>query len=347
MIKKSRKSKNFKLWIVIVSLNLIAFSCSLAILLYSFYAYANYQTHLSNPKTNNGVNALWLRHSWVGDKKEEKEYKDLANKLKRYHITDGFFHVGPLDGDGNIPKERYLYASRLVEMMGKYYPELNTQAYIGQLIIESGGPLDIYKEDVRYKIAKTADEFLKLGFDGIHYDIESIPSGNKEFIDILDRTKALGSMDGKILSAATKKIEPSVIFELVRAIPGTDPYWEPGYFKEVMRHVDQIAVMSYDTIMPTDWAYGTFMDKLTRRMITVMQEVDSSKTVFMGIPTYEEESFYFNAEAENEISGLKGIQIGLSKSDTKDINFGVGIFAEWTTEEHEWEHYEKVWLGKV
>src|SRR4051794_10386603 len=68
------------------------------------------------------ANGLWARHQWAGLPHTEAEYAALAGTLARNRITDVFFHVGPLDGDGNIPASRYGHAAELLAAMRRLAP---------------------------------------------------------------------------------------------------------------------------------------------------------------------------------------------------------------------------------
>jgi hypothetical protein len=88
-----------------------------------------------------GTNALWLRHSWVGDEHSGAEYSGLADTLRQNQISDAYFHVGPIDGDGSIPLERYAHAPELLAALHSRAPTTHIQAYMGQLLVAVGGPV--------------------------------------------------------------------------------------------------------------------------------------------------------------------------------------------------------------
>ena len=73
--------------------------------------------------------------------------------------------------------------------------------------------------------------------------------------------------------------------------------------------------------------------------------VGPDTTLFMGVPTYEDEHFGFHPAAENMASGLRGIGIGLSfDGPPPSANFGAAIYAGWTTSEEEWAVWRRDWL---
>jgi len=102
--------------------------------------------------------------------------------------------------------------------------------------------------------------------------------------------------------------------------------------------------MMYDTAMPFDWLYGTIVAWETWRLRDI---VGPDTTLFMGVPTYEDEHFGFHPAAENMTSALRGIGIGLSfDGPPAGPKFGAAIYAGWTTDDKEWSTWRRDWLGE-
>lgn len=136
-----------------------------------------------------GLSAMWARHQWVGEAHSEQEYDELAAQLRELELTDVFFHVGPLAADGCIPPERYPEADELAAALERRVPEVRVQAWIGQVEVRGGGPLDIGDVSVRERIVGEAERFLELGFDGVHYDIEPWFPGDERYLALLTATR--------------------------------------------------------------------------------------------------------------------------------------------------------------
>jgi hypothetical protein len=300
----------------------------------------------SDGQRSRGVNALWAAHTWVGDEHSDAEYQALADLLRRNEISDVFFHAGPLEADGSVPADRTGHAGALVAAMARYAPEVRVQAYLGQIEHRGGGPLDLGDPEVRDGIVRTAEQFLDLGFEGIHYDIEPVYPGDQGFLDLLDRTRVVTQSRGAVLSVALEQLElvpgeERVIGTFLRG------YHNPtrGFLRETAERVDQVAIMTYDTGLPADWLFGAYMARQTEE---VVQTIGDDVTVFMGIPTYDEGSFWrFHPSAENMRSGIRGVRKGLDRlSRDNTNNVGIAIFAEWTTDDDEWNAYSSAWLRR-
>ncbi len=305
------------------------------------YAYLDYNRDDAPPRRAAGSNAVWLAHKWVGALQLPSAYRDLAAHLIRHKITDGFFHVGPLRADGTIDPARHPAAGRLVKEMRRHAPALRVQAWIGQIEKRGGGPLDLAEPAVRQAVVTTARHFLDLGFGGIHYNIEP-SSGNPHLLALLDETRRVTRDRGALLSMATDEIEPLPGLAWLTQTAGTHAgFWTAAYHRAVSGRVDQIAVMMYDTGLPTDWLYGSLVAWETRKILALTPE---RVTVFMGVPTYEENRLSFRPGAENMRSGLRGIRNGLA-SDSAPHPHGVAVYANWTTDAAEWRRYRRDWLG--
>ena len=292
-----------------------------------------------------GPNAIWAAHKWVGESHGDDVYDRLAADLRRHRITDVYFHVGPLTGEGLIPLAKYPNAGALIAAMRQRAPSIRLHAWIGQVERRGGGPLDLSDVGTRANIVQTAGDFIDLGFDGIHYNIEPVYSGDPNLLALLDKTAPMTRARGKLLSMATDELAPLPGLEYAaRLVVRQAGLWRAPYYREVAARTDQIAVMMYDTAMPFDWLYGTIMAWETWRLREI---VGPDTTLFVGVPTYEDEHFGFHPAAENMISALRGIGIGLSfGSPLADRNFGAAIYAGWTTGEEEWAVWRRDWLGE-
>lgn len=320
-------------------------TCTILIIAFLLYLYLNFHSNTGQENYSQLKNGVWMKHDWVGKVHSDEEYSGLCQLFIDNRITDAFFHVGPLNEKGQIEKDKYLYAQTLIEKMKSCNTDVNIQAWIGQIEVKGGGILNVENEEVRSNVIATSSEFLQIGFDGIHYNIEPIYKGDKEIIDILKRTKDITSKDGKILSIAADELEPFRGSEfLARILFERAGFWDRDYYMEITQYVDQIAVMTYDTALPTDWLYGSIVQWQTSNLLSI---VDSDKTIFIGIPTYDDKSFGHNPSAENMESGVRSIKKGVEGIDQKKLkNFGVSIYAEWTTDQDEWEYYQNEWIGE-
>lgn len=268
----------------------------------------------------------------------------MFDRLRRNRISDVYFHVGPwLESDGGISKRKYKYADELLLNARGMYPELRIHAWIGQMTVQGGGPLDLKEVDVSQRIVATSADFLRLGFDGIHFDFEPVYSGDGDFIELLKQTRKLTTKQNRYLSIASGQLELAPLSgRVIRLVAPRTSVWTEKYFLEVAKNVDQIAVMLYDTALPTDWLYGMYTAQQTKQLAPFLTP---KATLLIGVPTYDDNRAGHRPWAENIGTAIRGVQLGLSQTDLKKIdNFGIAIFAEWTTDEKEWKTFRNEWL---
>ncbi len=319
----------------------------------SAYAYNRLTATITNyPAThfNSGRNAVWLEHAWAGQYHTAEEYDTLAAQLKREQITYVFAHVGPLASDGTIPEDLAVWAPDLANALHTRLPGVKVLAWIGQLEAASGAPsnevVNLADASTRLTIAATAERFVTVDhFDGVHYDIEPITNNNAHFLDLLIETRA-ALPQGALISVSAQKWAPNAHIADLLYQTGHAGQWTSYYFAAVASHVDQMAVMTYDTGIPTASAYQVYMQQETKHILAAISTAQRPPQLLVGVPTYSGDSLYFHDTAENMTSALAGVTAGLnSAGDTRPF-VGVAIYRLAVTSDADWRVYDHVWLGQ-
>lgn len=295
------------------------------------------------------TNALWARHQWVGEPHTEAEYRALGDLLGRNRITDVFFHAGPFEADGTVPPAKYANAAALVRAMRRHAPGVRVQAYLGQIReVEGHGLVDLDDPAVRERVLRTDRIFLDLGFDGIHYDFEPIYPDDRAFLTLMDATRELTRAKGRLLSVA---LEQPTLLDAVQPvykalIPRTGKIHYPprpteDFLRAVADRADQVAIMTYDVALPTRALAGWHFARHTR---TTLELIGDRTTVFMGVPTYRP-----LAEWSEDLSvALRGVRRGIDDLERPPRRpYGVGVYADWTTNPSEWSRYRATWLPRA
>ncbi|WP_240489908.1 hypothetical protein [Actinomadura atramentaria] len=295
------------------------------------------------PGTN--ANALWARHQWVGETHTDAEYRAFADLLRRARITDVFFHAGPVEADGTVPPAKYRNAAALLAAMRRYAPGVRAQAYLGQIReVDGHGVIDLDDPAVRNRVLATDATFLDVGFDGIHYDFEPVYRDDGAFLDLLTRTRALTRARGRVLSVA---VEQKTLWDGVQPVldavaPRTGPLHYPPrptarFLRALADRADQVAIMTYDTELPTRSLVGLHYAAHTRWTLDL---IGDRATVFIGVPTYRPVTGW----AEDLATALRGVRRGVDGLDAPPTRpYGVGIYADWTTGAADWRAYDRGW----
>lgn len=286
--------------------------------------------------------ATWLAHRWVGEPVRATAVEGLGRRLQRNGIAEVYVHVGPLEADGTLAPERHRHSAAFVAALRHVAPKVRVLAWIGQKEKGGGGPLDLDDAATRVHIGGTVRELLARGFDGIHLNIEPIRDGDQRFVQVLAVLRGITAAERRLLSVAGDEIEPFTgANRLVAWLTPRGGLWSASYYQQVAWHVDEIALMAYDTAAPWGWAYAKLIEWETKALARTLPE---SVRLLVGLPTYEERRWSFHPEAENLVSGLTGVRRGLASSGASGPQeIGVAVYADWTTDDAKWASFREMW----
>ncbi len=288
---------------------------------------------------NKGHNAVWIEHKWVGERSTYQEIQKLVYTLTENDIDTVFVHSGPLNPDGGVYPQTYMYAPYFLEAARRFNPEIKYQAWLGQV----RGKIDLEEPPVRQNIAQQCSTLTQyVGFDGIHFDIEPVWDGDVDFIKVLEDCRNKVPSD-KQLSVALAEFIPRSLIWFTENILEFNNYNTEVNYRNVAKYADQIVVMTYDTSINHSWLYKWLVQEQTIRTTHVVDDTE----IFIGIPAYqyEDDTAWFNPEVENVENGIKGILKGLNNLRSNEDNFaGVAIYPYWEIDENEWKMYKELWL---
>ncbi|MEU3857777.1 hypothetical protein AB0F03_10440 [Streptomyces sp. NPDC028722] len=288
--------------------------------------------------------ALWLGHAWVDGRKSGKEVTALAARLRSSGIRDLYVHSGPLEHDGTLPSSAYRKARWLIGALHRELPGVRVQAWLGDtLASESPDGLRLERPATRAAIAASTRRILDAGFEGAHFDLEPLHSGDRDYLRLLDDLRALTRSRHALLSVAAHQIDPLPAFHSFwGATTGHPKWWSQSYFGQVARRVDQIAVMSYDTMQPLASLYGGYVAQQTALALEVTPKTTD---LLMGLPFFHENRFGHRARAETVPAAVRGVRLGLSRTDAGRARFGVALYVDFAATEADWRAYQEGWAG--
>ncbi|GGS79294.1 hypothetical protein [Streptomyces cinerochromogenes] len=287
--------------------------------------------------------ALWLGHAWVDGRKTGKDVKALARRLSDTGIRDLYVHAGPLEHDGTLPASAYPKARWLTAAVHRELPGVRVQAWLGDKLASEGPEgLRLDRPATRAAVLDSTRSVLAAGFQGAHFDLEPLHSGDRDYLGLLDDLRELTHARGAVLSVAAHQIDPLPAFHSFwGATTGHPKWWSQAYFGQVARRVDQIAVMSYDTMQPLQSLYGGYVAQQTSLALEVTPE---GTDLLMGLPFYHENRFGHWAHAETVPAAVRGVRLGLSRTDADRARFGVALYVDFAATEDDWTAYRKDWV---
>ncbi|MBI3941982.1 MAG: hypothetical protein HY326_03140 [Chloroflexi bacterium] len=304
-------------------------------------------TNYTGSHFNRGTNAVWLGVEWVNEPQSDAAIASLADDLKLREIQYVYVFTSYLKPSGAF-NSTYSHAAEFTHALKIHYPAINIQAWIGLPLNQTGifsseGYVDLGDPSVRHKIADFCAGLMQQGdFDGVHLDAEPIPSGNQDVLTLLDEIRQAIGPQMK-LSIAARRIWPW--FQDIPLPILKQGAWSAAYYREIAGHVDQMAVMLYDSGLPRPELYRLWGWLQVTEISRALAGADVD--LFLGIPTSEEKTRTHSPTAENMVSGLQGVIDGLNDSGNASQRVtGVAIYPYWETDAAEWAVYENLWLGR-
>ena len=287
--------------------------------------------------------AIWLGHAWVDGRKTEADVNALAHRLERTGIRDLYVHAGPLEHNGTLPRSAYPKASWLTKTLHSRAPRLRVQAWLGDVLATEGPTgMRLERPATRAAVVASTREILAAGFDGVHFDLEPLHSGDRDYLTLLDSLRTVTRAHHALLSVAAHQIDPLPGFHAFwGTVAGHPKWWSQRFFGQVARRVDQIAVMSYDTMQPLQSLYGGYVAQQTSLALEV---TPPSTDLLMGLPFYHENRFGHWNHAETVPAAVRGVRLGLSRTDADRSRFGVALYVDFAATEADWRAYRDGWV---
>ncbi len=287
---------------------------------------------------------LWLKHAWMEERRSAKELKALADHLTRNGATHVFVHIGPFDDEGRLSRYKPAVVKAWLSALKRHVPTVRGLAWLGGRARTSGGTVELASPAYRRAMVDETRELLeRFDFDGIHLNIEPLEESDPDFILLLHALR--GALGEKLLSFAAPRMRPwwvPGVFGLSRR------FWSAEAFERLMPHLDQIVIMAYDTAIPSAGLYQRYVAAL----VGVLRRAHSASgrppcQLVIGLPTYDEPTRWHRPEVEHLEWGLIGVLRGMTTSSNPNAPpVGVAIYANWTTDEPEWETFRRLWLER-
>ncbi|MFG2325448.1 hypothetical protein [Streptomyces sp. NPDC048568] len=287
--------------------------------------------------------AIWLGHAWVDGRKDDADLAAFARRVKPTGIRDLYVHTGPMEHDGTLPKSLYPKARWLIDGVHRELPGVRVQAFLGDVLATEGPDgMRLEKAATRAAVVDSARQVLDAGYEGVHLDLEPMHSGDRDFLSLLDDVRAVTRDRGAQLSVAAHQIDPLPELHSVFGLFTKHPkWWSQEFFGQVARRVDQIAVMSYDTAQPLEGTYGGYVAQQTSLALEV---TPPTTHLLMGLPFYHESNFDHWGHAETVAAAVRGVRLGLSRTDADRELFGVAPYIDFAATEKNWDEYREGWV---
>jgi hypothetical protein len=292
---------------------------------------------------NQDRNAVWLEHRWLERPHSDAEMVALVSRLDGLGIRYIFPHLIPFDRAGVLPEHDRNQMRRFLGVVRENAPKMKVLPWVGGLRLGTRrtrrGTLDLPDIVQRQRIVAECRGLIDEGFHGVHVNIEPIDDGNVDFLALLRALRTAVGQD-HVLSISA-----------IRPAPFSPPMahnflWTPGYYERVGAIVDQIVIMAYDTALPNPQLYRRYLAYTAATAARALMRASGDARVLIGVPTYDATGMMHRAEVETPENALRGIVTGLRGLGAGGAFEGIALYAEWTTDESEWDTYNRLWRGQ-
>ncbi|MFR9754223.1 hypothetical protein [Streptomyces sp. TR06-5] len=293
-----------------------------------------------------GRDALWMGHAWVDGRRDEDDLARLAQRVAGTGIRDLYVHAGPLEFDGTLRPARHRRARWLLQGVERELPGVRVQAWLGQLVSYGGaapGRMPLDDPRARSAVVDSSRRMLRVGFDGVHLNLEPLRSGSRSYLRLLERLAPAVHRRGGVLSVATHQIDPVPGAHAAAGAVSADgrtKWWSHSYFAEVATRVDQVAVMSYDTWTPWESLYRGYVAQQTE---LALEHAPATTDVLMGLPFYHTDTPGREPDAETVPAAVRGVRLGLDRQDASRERFGVALYVDFAATPGDWRVYRSDW----
>ncbi|HVT79193.1 MAG TPA: glycosyl hydrolase family 18 protein [Phycisphaerae bacterium] len=298
-------------------------------------------TDLRDGSHDRGANALWMQHGWLADDawlarngKAPARFRDPAQlqaaaaELSRHHIKYVYPHLCPCTPAGDIAASDPAQVERFLDAFDGF----EVLPWVGGARADSAL---IASPPWREHFAKSCADLLAAHprLAGVHVNIETMPSGNADFLKVLQQLRAALPAGKKISVAA---YPPPTVWQ-----PSPDVHWDQAYSRAGAASVDQAVIMMYDTSLHTKKLYEQLMKQWTRETLAWY----APKQVLLGVPAYEETADYHDPRVEDLAHALAGVHAGLGNQPPANYA-GVSISCEWEMTGSKWADFAARFAAK-
>lgn len=294
-----------------------------------------------------GDDALWLGHAWVGwpagssrVAKTDADFAGLVALVRSSGVKDLFVHAGPFEMDGSLDASESPNAGWFLDRVHRELPGVRVQAWLGQVV--GGAALHLDDVATRARVVEGVGAALDRGFDGVHFDFEPVPDGDSGFVEVVAAARGVTSSHHALLSVSVPQVEPFSGWRLPGDfLAGHPKWWSQGYLRKVAAHCDQVAVMAYDTSLPTEWSYRGYVARQTE---VALEAVPSDVELLIGVPAFHTHDPGHWDFAETMPAALTGVRLALG-AHPADRPFGVALYVDFAATPADWAAYRSDWLS--
>jgi hypothetical protein len=303
---------------------------------------------IRNQSTETPPNAVWIGTEWTYATHDDQTIKDFVQQLRDHQVGTVYAWVSWLQADQTWRGTHNFEAVQaFVRQFKQYYPEAQLFGWVSF-------PVDLGSDEYRLEnvglqqivadfSARVTNEF---GFDGVFLNIEPVWNNDQNFLALLRKVRAAVGNQVPISAAIPPDWSPvgANIPVPPLIVPGT--VWDRDYKQSVALLVNEMAVMAYNSGLSSAADYSLWMAYQVRTFAQTVEELGGGTDIVIGIPTYDAEPPGHDPNVETIPAAVEGVRAGLQQAgDAAEFVRGLGVYADWETDETEWAAFKQSWVG--
>jgi hypothetical protein len=293
-------------------------------------------------------NAVWLGTELTYAANDDQTIKDFVQRLREHEVGTVYAWVSWLQADQTWRgTDNFDAVQTFVRQFKQYYPEAQLYGWVSFPVNvgENNYRLDNVglQQIIADFSARVTNEF---GFDGVFLNVEPVWNDDGNFLALLRKVRAAVGDDVLISAAIPPDWSPigANIPVPSQIVPGT--VWDREYKQSVALLVDEMAVMAYNSGLTSPADYSVWMAYQVNAFAQAIDELGGGTDIVIGIPTYDAEPPGHDPNVETIPAAVEGVRAGLLEAgDAAAFVRGLGVYADWTTDEAEWAAFKQSWAN--
>lgn len=305
-------------------------------------------------------NAVWAQSLYLRgyqpttqESLTQKHRDNFKRILRENKIRYAYLFAGPYEADGHLPP--YAFSPTAIETVRDIQhdcPETILLPWVGGVVNKT-----VFLDKAQWvsnAIQDTVNLQRTLNVPGVHINFEFFTHRiSDEFFAGLGGIEHYGDDEIHFLEQLRSALPHAFLSTVVVSTAPKTKHWKrtntPAEIFRMAKIVDQIAILCYDTSLKKQ---ADFRDSLQDQLRDIRQwKAITPRTQFLiAIGTFinKQELWQFrDLEIEsipNTLTTLKDLLPPSSKTEPILVD-GLAIFAEWTTDENEWQLLRQHWFS--
>jgi hypothetical protein len=303
---------------------------------------------LSNNSQPASPNAIWLGTQWTYDQPSDDAVSALAARLRDHQISVAYAWVSLLQPNGAWSDTLRLGDVQAFAAQFKAaYPDARLYGWLSVAAQDEDGLNRLADAGIQQQITDFSRRVTsELGFDGVMLNIVPVLDGDEGFLSLLRRIRVVLG-DAAVLAVAVPPDwtpdDPSVP-QPPQIAPGT--IWRDEYKQRVALLADQMVVMAFNSGLADPEDYTAWVAYQTQVFMQAVTALETNTQVLIGIPSYDTRSPEHDPAVESMAAAAAGIKRAASATEAASLLRGVAIYAEWDTDDGDWDIFRRAWLNR-